>query len=1002
MSIVTSQKFQEVELNKKRQKIWSYWIAHIKASSRQTELIPIVLFLLTHSNNMTLKDFDDDAVVISGISGRFPDCDNIDELKEKLFNGIDCVSSDHKRWKFYDARVPARLGKMLQLDKFDNLGFGIHSRMSHFIDPVARMATEVAFEAVTDAGINPVELRNTKTNVYGAVTLCESDKVLFYEKIEQSGQNLTGCCRALLSNRISYCLDLIGSSYTADSDSSSSAVAIQKAYEDLKSNSCDYAIIATGITTLHPQTSYHLSNLGLLSPDGVNRSFDEKATGSTRSESIGAIFLQKAKHAKRIYAEVVNAFTFYGDSMSRDTCLFPIGEFQAEIMKQTLTHSGLKPADINYIEADGTAVKSMDLEELKAINLIYGKDRNPSNPLLIGSIKSNVGNTLSANLVNSVIKVLIAMEKEVIPPNLHYNEPPKDVKCLQDGRVKVVTKPTPWVDGDYAALNTSSLNGVFSHIILKRNSKGKKKRDLRSNNMPRLFVISCRNQEMISSIFNVLQQNKGDDELSQLIYEITEKPFVHSVYSGYIIIPESEEANSEQSIELIPNNSRPIWFVFSGMGSQWTGMGESLMKIPVFAEAIKKCDAVLKPRGYDIVHIICDKDPKIYDNMINCFLGIAAIQIGLVDILYAVGVQPNYMIGHSVGELGCSYADGCFTAEEMILCALSRGLASVESELIHGTMAAIGLGYRQVRHLCPEDIDVACHNGPGSSTISGPTESVNAFVKQLKSNGTFAKTVPTNNIAYHSRYIAPAGPKLLEYLKKVILQPKKRSKRWISTSVPEKEWDLMEARFSSAEYHTNNLLNSVLFEEILRMIPNNAVTIEISPHGLLQAILKTSLHSDIINLALTKRNKDNTMLVLSALGKLYNLGYPIAPGKLYPKISYPVSRGTPLISSHIKWEHSADWYVSYSTNRMKQQIGERSFTLNLKSNQYKFLQDFQITDNVIIPPAVYLKLLTDMYSTLILNNTDKSLTLQNIVIRNTLLKVPRNGKISFRIMIFQG
>ncbi|XP_043498679.1 fatty acid synthase-like [Polistes fuscatus] len=160
--------------------------------------------------------------------------------------------------------------------------------------------------------------------------------------------------------------------------------------------------------------------------------------------------------------------------------------------------------------------------------------------------------------------------------------------------------------------------------------------------------------------------------------------------------------------------------------------GESLMKIPIFAEAIKKCDVVLRPRGYDIVHIICDKNPTIYDNIINCFLGIAAIQIGLVDTLYAVGVKPNYMIGHSVGELGCSYADGCFTAEEMILSALSRGLASVESDLIHGTMAAVGLGYKQLRHFCPEDIDIACHNGPDSSTISGPTESIKAFVKELQ------------------------------------------------------------------------------------------------------------------------------------------------------------------------------------------------------------------------------------------------------------------------------
>ncbi|XP_043496502.1 fatty acid synthase-like [Polistes fuscatus] len=424
------------------------------------------------------------------------------------------------------------------------------------------------------------------------------------------------------------------------------------------------------------------------------------------------------------------------------------------------------------------------------------------------------------------------------------------------------------------------------------------------------------------------------------------------------------------------------------------------MKIPIFAEAMKKCDVVLRPRGYDIVHIICDKNPTIYDNIINCFLGIAAIQIGLVDTLYAVGVKPNYMIGHSVGELGCSYADGCFTAEEMILSALSRGLASVESDLIHGTMAAVGLGYKQLRHFCPENIDIACHNGPDSSTISGPTESIKAFVKELQSKGIFAKTVPTSNIAFHSRYISPAGPKLLEYLKKVISYPKNRSKRWLCTSIPKNEWHLMKAHLSSPEYHTNNLLSPVLFEEILTIVPKNAITLEVSPHGLLQAILRKSLDSGCINLSLAKRgHKDNATLFLSRLGKLYNLGFPITPGKLYPRVPYPVSRETPSISPLVRWEHSSDWHVESGKFLENQQIEE---LVDLESDKYKFLRNFKINGNVIISLAVYLKLVVNMYSNLIPNKANNTFILENIIIYNKLLEVPRNGKIHLIIMIFRG
>ncbi|KAI4475747.1 hypothetical protein M0804_014115 [Polistes exclamans] len=953
---------------------------------------------------MKVEGLEENAVVISGISGKFPKSENINDLRTNLINGEDCVSSDHTRWKLDDfPKIPLRLGTISNLTKFDNYFFGINSIHAKFMAPEIKIALEVTFEAIIDAGINPVELRNKKTNVYGVLSLNELESSVLNNKTQKDGHSLLGYCRGLLANRISFCIGLIGSSCTIDSNSSSSSIAIQKAYEALKAGDCDYAIVSGGALSLLPQTSYQLLELGLLSKDGVNKSFDKNASGFSRSESIGTIFLQRAKHAKRVYAEVINLCVGNKDAIPRNTCLFPTAEFQASIMKQTLKHSGLNPSDITYIEADGTAIKSMDLDELNAIDLVYGQDRSFFNPLLIGSIKSNIGYTLNNNAINSIIKVLIAMETGVIPPNLHYSEPPEEAQCLQDKRVKVITKPTPWTDC-YAAVNTAALNGSFSHIILKRHSKEKQRRKLSPSNMPRLFVASCRTQEMISSIFNILKSSKGDDELAQLITDITGKPFPYSLYSGYTVIPDSEAADSEHLTEIVQANmsaqSREIWFVFSGMGSQWTGMGESLMKIPIFAESIKKCDVVLRPRGYDIVHIICDKDPTIYDNIINCFLGIAAIQIGLVDTLYAVGVKPNHMIGHSVGELGCSYADGCFTAEEMILSALSRGLASVKSDLIHGTMAAVGLGYKQIKNLIPEDIDVACHNGSESSTISGPTESINSFVKELQKKGIFAKTVPTGNIAFHSRYISPAGPKLLEYLKKVIPQPKYRSKRWICTSIPKNEWHSMKAYVSSAEYHTNNLLSPVLFEEILEMIPKNAITIEISPHGLLQAILKKSLDSSCVNLSLTKRgHEDNATFILSTLGKLYNLGVSIMPGTLYPRIPYPVSRETPSISSLVRWEHSSDWHVEGGKLLETQQTEE---LIDLNSDQYKFLQNFKINGNIIISSIVYLKLIVDNYSNLIPNKADNSFILEDIIIYNKILKVPRNGKIHLIIMIFKG
>lgn len=194
-------------------------------------------------------------------------------------------------------------------------------------------------------------------------------------------------------------------------------------------------------------------------------------------------------------------------------------------------------------------------------------------------------------------------------------------------------------------------------------------------------------------------------------------------------------------------------------------------------------------------------------------------------------------------------------------------MASLETKKIKGSMAAVGLSYDKVKLRTPATIDVACHNGPDSSTISGPEEDIAKFVAELKSQGVFAKAVNCSGIAYHSRYIADMGPNLLGRLKKVITDPKRRSAKWLSSSVPKSRWDNEEANYSSAEYHTNNLLSSVLFEETSRYLPTNALTIEIAPHGLLQAILKKSMPS-ATHISLTKRgNKDNVSFLLTNLGK---------------------------------------------------------------------------------------------------------------------------------------
>lgn len=190
-----------------------------------------------------------------------------------------------------------------------------------------------------------------------------------------------------------------------------------------------------------------------------------------------------------------------------------------------------------------------------------------------------------------------------------------------------------------------------------------------------------------------IESRPVDVEYIRLLHDIHARDIPGHLYRGYTIVGNSAASQKHiREIEHYPGAKRPIWFVFSGMGSQWPAMGRSLLRFPIFAEAIRKCDTVLKLKGLDIYDILTNPDESTFDNVINSFVGIAAVQIGLVDLLKSLEIVPDNIIGHSAGELGCAYADGCFTAEQTILAAYSRGLVVTETKTVHGSMAAVGLG----------------------------------------------------------------------------------------------------------------------------------------------------------------------------------------------------------------------------------------------------------------------------------------------------------------------
>ncbi|NWR04682.1 FAS synthase, partial [Paradoxornis webbianus] len=839
-------------------------------------------------------------VVIAGIAGRLPESENLQEFWENLLNGVDMVTEDDRRWKPGIYGLPKRNGKLKDISKFDASFFGVHPKQANTMDPQLRLLLEVSYEAILDGGINPGTLRGTDTGVWVGASGSEAAEALSQDPEELLGYSMTGCQRAMLANRVSYFFDLKGPSLTVDTACSSSLIALENAYKAIRDGRCSAALVGGVNLLLKPNTSVQFMKLGMLSPDGACKAFDISGNGYCRSEAAVVVLLTKRSMAKRIYATIVNAGV-NTDGFKEQGVTFPSGEVQKQLITSLCRESGIKPEEVEYIEAHGTGTKVGDPQEINSITDIFCKCERE--PLLIGSTKSNMGHPEPASGLAALAKVVLSLEHGLWAPNLHFNTPNPDIPALQDGSLKVVCKPTP-VKGGLIGINSFGFGGANAHVILRPNKN--KCQPLKTCSIPRLVQISGRTQEAVETLIQESRKHGECSPFVSLLSDISAVPVSSMPYRGYTLVGTESDIKEVQQVQA---SGRPLWYICSGMGTQWKGMGLSLMKLDLFHQSILRSDEALKSTGLKVSDLLLQANDSTFDDPVHAFVGLAAIQARLKGLVEG-GLQPDGILGHSVGELACGYADNSLSHEEAILAAYWRGRCVKEAKLPPGGMAAVGLTWEECKQRCPPNVVPACHNSEDTVTVSGSLASVSEFVAELKKDGVFAKEVRSAGVAFHSHYMASIAPALLNALKKVIPHPKPRSARWISTSIHESQWQSDLARNSSAEYHVNNLVNPVLFHEGLKHVPENAVVVEIAPHALLQAILKRSLKPACTILPLMKKDhKSNLEFFLTQIGKIHLTGINVLGNNLFPSVEYPVPVGTPLISPYIKWDHSQDWDV---------------------------------------------------------------------------------------------
>ncbi|KAL1414014.1 hypothetical protein MTO96_030754 [Rhipicephalus appendiculatus] len=652
--------------------------------------------------------------------------------------------------------LPERQGKIRDLSRFDAQFFNTHPKQAHVMDPQLRMLLETSYEAIVDAGYDPDTLRKRKIGVFVGNSSSESGMVFLKDEKKMDGYFLLGCSRAMFSNRISYSLDVQGPSMTIDTACSSTMVALNEAVLALRSGRCEAAIVGAGNLNLDPHIALNFKKPG-------------RALGGRQVQSLRQKW----------------------DPL-------PVGHrTRAAPPGATYAEANVDPRKVEYVETHGTGTKVGGPQELEAIsNALCPPGRE--NTLKVGSVKSNMGHAESACAIPSVAKIILAMETGTIAANLHFKEPRPDIPSLHDGRVEVVDKPTPF-NGGLVGISTLGIGATNAHGIFEPN-KGPHVDTLPRDKpeIPRLVLMAGRSEESLLRTLDRLEAEGYPDSAYALLNRVGQPSVNRFPCRGFAIVPVDNSGREVvKAVREAPSKKRPLWFVFTSMGCQWNGMARQMMHFDIFSRSIRKSHALLQENfGIDLIDLVTSDIPR-SQTMVSPFLAIAAIQVALVDMLHALGLEPDGIVGHSVGEVGCAYADGGLTAEQALLSAYWRGRCTELSNPPKGSMAV------------------------------------------------------------------------------VIPQPKPRSKRWISSSLPESRWHEPAAKLCSAEYHTNNFVNPVLFREALEYAPKDAILLEIGPHCLLQAILRRVVGPEASCLGLMKRNADNLENFLGSLGKLHTLGVQI-------------------------------------------------------------------------------------------------------------------------------